>query len=105
MKRSHALNRLINDVEELLAELGDQRSPEIDEMRIRVEDTIGFAKRAIANQRKSGAARLRHYAGSVDSYITSYPRLGFLTGILVGGMMGYIAGLTTMSNGNEDGTH
>jgi hypothetical protein len=31
----------------------------------------------------------------VDDYITGFPRLGFLTGVLVGGMIVYVRGLTS----------
>jgi hypothetical protein len=40
-------------------------------------------------------ARIGHYAGSVDNFITGFPRLGFLTGILVGGIIVYVRGLTS----------
>src|SRR5271168_1057958 len=91
---SRNLNRLVNDVEALLAEMSDEEGPQLDELRNRVAQTIGSAKRAIASQRTSVVARVGHFAGSVDDYITGFPRLGFLTGILVGGMIVYVRGLT-----------
>ena len=94
MKPSRALNKLVNDVEALLAALSDEHGPQIDELRNQVAQTIGSAKRAIASQRTSVVARIGGYAGSVDHYITGFPRLGFLTGILVGGMIVYARGLT-----------
>jgi ElaB/YqjD/DUF883 family membrane-anchored ribosome-binding protein len=94
MNPSRTLNRLVNDVEELLAELSDEHSPQLDELRDRVAESIGSAKRAIVSQRPSVAARIGGYAGSVDDYITGFPRLGFLTGILVGGAIVYLRGLT-----------
>jgi ElaB/YqjD/DUF883 family membrane-anchored ribosome-binding protein len=93
MNPSRSLNKLISDVEELLAELSDEHSPQIDELRNRMAGTIVSAKRAIASQHTSGVARLHHYAESVDNYITGFPRLGFLTGILVGGIIVHVAGL------------
>jgi ElaB/YqjD/DUF883 family membrane-anchored ribosome-binding protein len=93
MSPSSALNNLITDVEELLSELGDERGPHIDELRTRIVQTIGRAKRAIANRRTGVVARIGHYAGSMDDYITGFPRLGFLTGILVGGVIFYVKGL------------
>ena len=94
MKPSRTLNKLVNDVEALLAALSDEHGPNIDELRNRVAQTIGSAKRAIASQRTSVVARIGDYAGSVDNYITGFPRLGFLTGILVGGMIVFVRGLT-----------
>jgi ElaB/YqjD/DUF883 family membrane-anchored ribosome-binding protein len=83
MNQSRHLNELINDVEELLAELSDEHSPQIDELRNRIKDTIGSIKPAVA--------RIRRYAGAVDDYITGYPRLGFLTGLLLGGSIIHVA--------------
>jgi ElaB/YqjD/DUF883 family membrane-anchored ribosome-binding protein len=83
MNQSRHLSELINDVEELLAELSDGQSPQIDELRDRIRDTIGSVRPAVA--------RVRRYAGAVDDYITGYPRLGFLTGLLIGGVIVYVA--------------
>jgi ElaB/YqjD/DUF883 family membrane-anchored ribosome-binding protein len=95
MNPSRALSKLVNDVEELLAELSDEHGPEMDELRTRLAQTIDSAKRALESQRTSVVARIGHYAGSVDDYITGFPRLGFLTGVLVGGMIVYVRGLTS----------
>ncbi len=93
MNPSRATNNLIDDVEKLLAVLGDEHGPQIDELRMRIMQTIGRAQRAMASQRTGIVARIGHYAGSMDDYITGFPRLGFLTGVLVGGMIIYIKGL------------
>ena len=95
MNPSRALSKLVNDVEELLAELSDEHGPEMDELRTRVAQTIDSAKQALESQRTSVVARIGHYAGSVDDYITGFPRLGFLTGVLVGGIIVYVRGLTS----------
>jgi ElaB/YqjD/DUF883 family membrane-anchored ribosome-binding protein len=94
MNASRTLNKLVKDVEELLAALSDEHSPQMDELRNRVTETIGLA-RAIVGQRTSVVQRIGRYAGSVDEYITGFPRLGFLTGVLVGGMILYVRGLTS----------
>ena len=83
MNQSRHLTDLINDVEELLAELSDEHGPQIDELRNRITDTIGSVRPAVG--------RVRRYAGAVDDYITGYPRLGFLTGLLIGGAIVYVA--------------
>jgi ElaB/YqjD/DUF883 family membrane-anchored ribosome-binding protein len=94
MNASRTLNKLVNDLEELLIELRDEHSPQMDELRNRITQTIGSA-RAIVSQRTSVVERIGRYAGSVDDYITGFPRLGFLAGILVGGMILYVRGLTS----------
>ena len=95
MNTSKKLTQLVIDVEELLAALSNEHSPEVKELRDQVEDAIASAKHAIATQGKSATARLAHYAGSVDDYITQYPRLAFATGALIGSVIGYVAGLTS----------
>jgi ElaB/YqjD/DUF883 family membrane-anchored ribosome-binding protein len=89
MKDSKELDSLIQDVEELIATLGNGQSPEVRELRSRVQDALD----SLEAQRHSATRRIRRYAASVDRYITGYPRLGFATGVIVGGMIVYVAGL------------
>jgi ElaB/YqjD/DUF883 family membrane-anchored ribosome-binding protein len=89
MKDSRELDSLIQDVEELIATLGNGQSPEVRELRRRVQDALD----SLETQRKSATRRIRRYAASVDRYITGYPRLGFATGVMVGGLIVYMAGL------------
>ena len=89
MKDSKELDSLIQDVEELIATLGNGQSPEVRELRRRVQEALD----SLETQRKSVTRRIRRYAASVDRYITGYPRLGFATGVIVGGMIVYVAGL------------
>jgi len=93
MNNSQTLNRLVSDVEELLAALDDEHSPQIDELSARVEDALSAAKRALAVRRQSAVRRIGRYAKSVDGYITGFPRLGFLTGILTGVAIAYLTGV------------
>jgi ElaB/YqjD/DUF883 family membrane-anchored ribosome-binding protein len=95
MKTSPRVEQLVNDVEELLAELSDEHGPEVAALRARVEETVATARRTLGEQSKSAAARALRYAKAVDNYITGYPRIGFLTGVAVGGLLVYLAGLLT----------
>ncbi len=94
MNPSPALNKLVYDLVELLAELSDKHGPEMNEQRNRAQ-AIGSAKRAIASQRTGVVARIGHYAGAVDDYIIEFPRLGFFTGVLVSGGIVYVRGLSS----------
>jgi ElaB/YqjD/DUF883 family membrane-anchored ribosome-binding protein len=94
MKTSQTLDRLVSDVEELLAALEDEHAPQIAVLSGRVEDALSAAKRALAGQRQSAVRRIGRYAKSVDGYITGFPRLGFLTGILAGVGIAYLSGIT-----------
>jgi ElaB/YqjD/DUF883 family membrane-anchored ribosome-binding protein len=89
MKQAQDLETLINDVKELLAQLSEEEQPAIKELRARIEDAIDSTKHA----RESTTRRIGRYATSVDNYITGYPRLGFVTGLVLGGVIVYAAGL------------
>jgi ElaB/YqjD/DUF883 family membrane-anchored ribosome-binding protein len=89
MNESKQLDALIQDVDELLVTLADDRSPHVQELKRRVQDAVD----SLEARRKSATRRIRRYAASVDRYITGYPRLGFATGVVVGGLIVYMAGL------------
>lgn len=94
MKAQKSINVLANQVEELLAVLRRHPSPDIDEMSARVQrvqDALDSTKHAI--ERPSLPVRLGRYANSVDHYVTGYPRMGFLTGIMLGGAIVHLANL------------
>jgi ElaB/YqjD/DUF883 family membrane-anchored ribosome-binding protein len=95
MKRSQDLNKLVDDVEELLTTLREDQQPEIKELCGRIEDAIESTKDARAARHARATARIGRYAASVDNYITGYPRLGFLTGVVVGGIVVHMTRLLT----------
>jgi ElaB/YqjD/DUF883 family membrane-anchored ribosome-binding protein len=94
MKGVKSFTKLASEVEELLGELKDAHGPEVQELRDRVEDALTAAKRAIGQQGNKTSARIAQYASSVDEYINDYPRLAFITGALIFGTIGYLAGAT-----------
>lgn len=87
-----SITRLMDDVQELLAELESEHGADVQELRERVEASLGSAQRAIGKQGTQVAARLGQYASSVDGYITDYPRLAFLSGAVLFGIVGYLTG-------------
>lgn len=91
METPRKFQQLVSDVDELLARLDDEHSPQLDELRSRVEATMSQAKSVLRNQGQSTAAQVRHYAGVADDYITGYPRMAFASGILIGAVLGFIA--------------
>jgi ElaB/YqjD/DUF883 family membrane-anchored ribosome-binding protein len=90
LNNSRKFEQLVNEVEELLARLDDEHSPQLDKLRAQVEATMSEAKSALTNQGKSTAAQVRHYAGIADDYITGYPRTAFASGILIGAALGFL---------------
>jgi ElaB/YqjD/DUF883 family membrane-anchored ribosome-binding protein len=87
---SQKFQRLITDVEELLARLDDEHGPQLEQLRDRIEATMSQAKAALTNQGNSTAAQVRQYAGIADDYITGYPRTAFASGILIGAVLGFL---------------
>jgi ElaB/YqjD/DUF883 family membrane-anchored ribosome-binding protein len=90
MKSDKAIKVLTDQVQELLTLLESCPTPDTTHLRSRIEESLDSAQRAIA--RSKVRARLGRYAASVDHYVTGYPRLGFLTGIALGGALVYLAG-------------
>jgi len=92
MKSRKSIAALADQVEELLDVLERHPcSPEVEKTSDKVHDALDAARNAL--RRPSMPRRLGRYAHSVDRYVTGYPRLGFLTGIMLGGAMTYLAGL------------
>jgi ElaB/YqjD/DUF883 family membrane-anchored ribosome-binding protein len=91
MSATDSLKLLANEVGDLVDSLSDEDRPEIRAVREGLEEVILSLKSA-TTRGKSKTAQLVHYAGSFDGYITGHPRLAFLTGALIGSLMGYVAG-------------
>jgi len=94
MRSSKKLQQLMLDVEELLAELSDEHSTEVIELRDRIEGSLLSTRRAVADRKREVAVRVGQWAKSFDTYVTHYPRLAFATGVLAAGIVGYRAGTT-----------
>jgi ElaB/YqjD/DUF883 family membrane-anchored ribosome-binding protein len=92
--KAYKLDQLIDDSEELLTKLADAHDPDIQRLRDRVDHAINDARRAIARQGDDASVRIRDIARSIDDYIRDYPWLAVMTGILVAGTVGLIAGTT-----------
>jgi ElaB/YqjD/DUF883 family membrane-anchored ribosome-binding protein len=90
LNNSQKFQQLVTDVEELLASLDDEHSPQFEELRDRVEATISQAKSALTKHGNATVSQVRHYAGIADDYITGYPRTAFASGILIGAALGFL---------------
>ncbi|HEX3848393.1 MAG TPA: hypothetical protein VHV81_13510 [Steroidobacteraceae bacterium] len=100
MKTNARLNELVADVEELLGELKEEHGPEINELRVQVENAVAAVRRAIRRNGSSAAGRVGRYARTADAYINEYPRLAFATGAVVAGGIGYLVGLAASGRGD-----
>jgi ElaB/YqjD/DUF883 family membrane-anchored ribosome-binding protein len=101
MDTSGKLNRLMRETEELLERISDERAPQIQRVRERLQESLDQTKRAIAQEREresdNGSGRpeqhvkVRDLAGSLNDYVRRYPWLALATGVLVASSVGILA--------------
>lgn len=95
MNKSPELQQLTGQMEGMMSKVAQDHSPQIDELRTRVADTIQSAKSSIA--RADGAAMdvLRNAASSADDYVRENPwvAIGVIAGVAasLGFLAGYLA--------------
>ena len=103
MDASKKLKQLVTDTEELLAEIADEHSPEIQQLRKRLNESIKSTKSYLQVHRHSedngrsdedhhdSPVKVRHVAASVNEYVRGYPWLALATGVLVASTLGIMA--------------
>jgi ElaB/YqjD/DUF883 family membrane-anchored ribosome-binding protein len=103
MDSSRKLKQLVTDTEELLAEIADEHSPEIQQLRKRLNDSIKSTKSYLHSFRSANDdtesdedhhdshVKVRHVAASVNEYVRGYPWLALATGVLVASTLGIMA--------------
>jgi ElaB/YqjD/DUF883 family membrane-anchored ribosome-binding protein len=104
MDSNRKLKQLVTDTEELLQEIVDERSPEIQNLRRRLNDSIKSTKSYLQGVRHDSDAddsngnghrdqhvKVRHVAASVNEYVRGYPWLALATGVLVASTLGILA--------------
>lgn len=102
MDAARKLNRLVHETEELLESIAQERAPQIDEARRRLEDSLAQTKSAIRAERHNGSRRsgrqrdnsrvkVRDVAGSLNDYVQRFPWLALATGVLVASSVGILA--------------
>jgi ElaB/YqjD/DUF883 family membrane-anchored ribosome-binding protein len=99
MDSASKLKQLVTDTEELLAEIADERSPEIQQLRKRLNDSIKSTKIFLRSNRHADDeedrhdphVKVRHVAASVNEYVRGYPWLALATGVLVASTLGIMA--------------
>ena len=83
MDHVHRMNQLVSDAEELLAKLGNSASPEIRQLRDKVESSVADMKGVIADQAEGSADKLRDVTKSVIEYVQENPAVAAGTAIAV----------------------
>jgi ElaB/YqjD/DUF883 family membrane-anchored ribosome-binding protein len=101
MSTAGELNRLMRETEELLEHIEHERSPQIELVRDRLQDSLERTKSAIAaesghehgngSHRPEQRVKVRDLAGSLNDYVRRYPWLALATGVLVASSVGILA--------------
>jgi len=92
MNKSQELQQLTGHVEGLMGKVASDQSPQLEELRSRVTDTIESAKDAIAKADSAALDALRNAASSADEYVRENPwiAIGVIAG--VSASLGFLAG-------------
>ena len=94
-KSQPQLQHLTNDVEDLLGRVASDQSPQVQELRSRVNQTIESAKSAISRADTAALDTLKQVASSADDYVRDNPwiAIGVIAGVAasLGFLAGYIA--------------
>jgi ElaB/YqjD/DUF883 family membrane-anchored ribosome-binding protein len=91
MDSARKLNQLVNDTEELLAEIDDQRGPEMQDLRQRLTTSIKKTKSILQSERGAGQVKVRDVAASLNDYVRQYPWVALATGVLIASSVGILA--------------
>jgi ElaB/YqjD/DUF883 family membrane-anchored ribosome-binding protein len=85
------MSQLVSDAEELLARLGDSATPEIRQLRDRVESSIGDMKGVIFDKSKLSAEKIREVTKSVVGYVQENPWVAVAAGTAIAVALIYVA--------------
>jgi ElaB/YqjD/DUF883 family membrane-anchored ribosome-binding protein len=98
MAKSKILENLTADVEELLGKLGSDLSPEVRELRDRLDRGIAATKKSATRAGAEAGSVLQNYAGAADDYIHDSPWVAVGTAAAAAGIIGFVAGTLLASN-------
>jgi ElaB/YqjD/DUF883 family membrane-anchored ribosome-binding protein len=91
MDAAHKLNDLFNQTEKLLAKLADERGPEIQELRQRLDRSMEQTRVALKSKPPRDNVKVRDVAASLNDYVRNYPWVALATGVLVASTIGILA--------------
>ncbi len=92
MNKSQELQQLTGHVEGLMSKVAEDHSPQVQELRTRVSDTIQSAKSAISKADTAALEAIRNAASSADEYVRENPwiAIGVIAGVAAS--LGFLAG-------------
>ena len=95
MNKSQELQQLTGHVEGLMSKVAEDHSPQVQELRSRVSDTIQSAKSAMSKADTAALDAIRNVASSADDYVRENPwvAIGVIAGAAasLGFLVGYMA--------------
>jgi ElaB/YqjD/DUF883 family membrane-anchored ribosome-binding protein len=95
MNKSQELQQLTGHVEGLMSKVAEDHSPQVQELRSRVSDTIQSAKSAMSKADTAALDAIRNVASSADDYVRENPwvAIGVIAGVAasLGFLVGYLA--------------
>lgn len=91
MDAAHKLNNLFDQTEKLLAKLADERGPEIQELRQRLDRSMEKTRVALKSKPPRENVKVRDVAASFNDYVRNYPWVALATGVLVASTIGILA--------------
>jgi ElaB/YqjD/DUF883 family membrane-anchored ribosome-binding protein len=100
MDSAQKLNNLFDQTEKLLAKLADERGPEIQELRDRLDRSMEKTRVALKSNPPPEHVKVRHVAASFNDYVKNYPWMALATGVLVASTIGILA-----TNATRRSTH
>lgn len=91
MDGTHKLNNLFDETEKLLEKLADQRGPEIQNLREKLNRSMGQTRAALNSAPPREHVKVRDVAASFNDYVQNYPWVALATGVLVASTIGILA--------------
>ena len=92
MDKSQELQQLTGRAEGLMSKVANDQSPQLQELRSRVTDTLESAKAAVARADSVALDAIRNAASSADDYVRENPwiAIGVIAGVAAS--LGFLAG-------------
>jgi ElaB/YqjD/DUF883 family membrane-anchored ribosome-binding protein len=92
MNRSQELERLTNHAQGLLGEVADDQSPQVQELRTRVNQTVEFMMTEISKVNTVALDVLRYAASSADDCVRENPWVAIGAIAAAAALLGFLAG-------------
>ena len=98
MNQARILSELTHDVEDLLGRLADNQSPEIRDLRDRLDRTIAETRNGLTQVKSQATEFMKNSAASVDDYVHDSPWVALGTAVATAGVLGFLAGTLMTTN-------